>query len=272
MENLNPSSSDADPATQSDPLNDNKDQIEVETGKTEAVAAKIDENGKETDFIILNDKIKIAIVQGDLTKETTDAIVNPANKYLMHGAGVAGAICKFGGESIQDESNLIRKKRGKVEPGNAVHTSAGDLPCKFVIHAVGPMWEHGYSGENETLQEVIINTLKLADELKIESVSIPAISSGIFGFPKELCAETFLKTIKLYFGEHKDTTTLKLVRLINIDSPTASVFSDTMKLFISGKYDENNKKVNDGKVSDQATMMVEENPKKELNDIIKPSM
>lgn len=120
---------------------------------------------------------------GDITEREVDAIVNPANSELQHGGGVAGIIVSKGGQIIQEESNKI----GYVPVGEAVITSAGSLKAKFVIHTVGPIYGEG--DEDNKLKRAIINTLNLATQKSLKSISIPAISAGIFGFPKDRCAE-----------------------------------------------------------------------------------
>src|SRR3990172_3915451 len=123
----------------------------------------------------------IRLVQGDITEQKTDAIVNAANSHLQHGGGVAGAIVKKGGQIIQKESDKI----GYVPVGKSAITTAGKLPSKYVIHAVGPRWGEG--DEDNKLKSAVISSFKLADEKKLKSISIPAISAGIFGFPKDRC-------------------------------------------------------------------------------------
>jgi O-acetyl-ADP-ribose deacetylase len=125
----------------------------------------------------------LRLVQGDITERNVDAIVNAANSYLQHGGGVAGAIVRRGGHSIQEESDKI----GFVPVGQAVLTGAGKLPSKFVIHAVGPRMGEG--DEENKLRNALLNSLILADNKGFRSISIPAISSGIFGFPKDRCAQ-----------------------------------------------------------------------------------
>ncbi|MFN4183004.1 MAG: macro domain-containing protein, partial [bacterium] len=119
----------------------------------------------------------VKIVEGDITEEQVDAIVNAANSYLKHGGGVAGAIVRKGGKIIQEESDRI----GYVPVGEVAITSAGALPAKKVIHAVGPRWGEG--NENEKLRSAVWNSLKKAQEEQFQSISLPAISAGIFGFP-----------------------------------------------------------------------------------------
>jgi len=161
----------------------------------------------------------IRIVHGDITEEVVDAIVNAANEHLKHGGGVAGAIVRKGGYVIQEESDKI----GYVPTGSAAITSAGKLPAKFVIHAVGPIWKGGDSNEDEKLESAVLSSLKIADEKKLKSISFPAISAGIFGFPKERCAKILLNTA-LKFLEQNPDTTIEEVRFCLYDEPTLTAF------------------------------------------------
>jgi O-acetyl-ADP-ribose deacetylase len=131
----------------------------------------------------------VRVVQGDLTEAPVDAIVNAANSYLQHGGGVAGAIVRKGGSIIQEESNLL----GYLPVGQAKITGAGKLPAKYVIHTVGPRWGEG--DEERKLESAIRNTLHLADEKAFATIAMPAISAGIFGFPKARCAHIILSEI-----------------------------------------------------------------------------
>jgi len=166
----------------------------------------------------------VRIVHGDLTEEQVDAIVNAANEHLAHGGGVAGAIVRKGGEVIQEESTAWVREHGPVRTGTAAITGAGRLPAAKVIHAVGPVWRGGKSGEEEDLASAVQSALALASELDLVSISLPAISSGIFGFPKELCAQVILKAVGEFFQKHPDAS-VKEVNLVNIDHHTSSVFS-----------------------------------------------
>lgn len=130
---------------------------------------------------------KITLLQGDITEQATDAIVNPANEFLQHGGGVAFAIVSKGGFEIQKESNKI----GHTPVGTAVITSAGKLKAKHIIHAVGPKMGEGQ--EDEKLASATLNSLKLARENNLKSIAFPAISTGIFGYPIERCAPLMLK-------------------------------------------------------------------------------
>ena len=135
---------------------------------------------------------KVTVIKGDLTKTRVDAIVNAANDRLQHGGGVAGAIVRAGGWIIQEESNKI----GFVPVGSAAITTAGKLPAKFVIHAVGPRMDEGE--EDEKLKDATLNSLKLADKNNLKSIAFPAVSAGIFGFPKERCAKIMVENAVFY--------------------------------------------------------------------------
>ncbi len=161
---------------------------------------------------------KLQIVSGDLTIEEVDAIVNAANSQLSHGGGVAGVIVRNGGSIIQEESS----QKAPIPTGSAVFTTAGSLPSKFVIHAVGPIYGEGE--EESKLTAAIQSALRIGTQLNLKSISFPAISSGIFGFPKDRCAEIFLNVIEEYLENSE--TTIDLVRLCNIDSLTVNIFNE----------------------------------------------
>lgn len=164
---------------------------------------------------------EIQIVQGDLTKENVDAIVNAANEHLQHGGGVARAISRAGGPVIQKESHEWVRKHGSVSHTQPAYTHAGDLPARYVIHAVGPVW--GSSNEDSKLSAAVVGSLKVADHLRLSSIAFPAISTGIFGFPKERAAGVILKSIKDYFAASPESR-LKQVRLTLYDQPTVDAF------------------------------------------------
>lgn len=162
----------------------------------------------------------LQIVQGDITIEETDAIVNAANEHLQHGGGVAWAIVRRGGEAIQQESDAWIRKHGPVTHSHPAWTSGGLLPAKYVIHAVGPVWGDGQ--EDEKLSAAVHGSLEVADELKLSSISLPAISTGIFGFPKDRAAGVIFSTIKNYFAHHESG--IKLVRIVLFDDTTIRAF------------------------------------------------
>jgi O-acetyl-ADP-ribose deacetylase (regulator of RNase III) len=169
---------------------------------------------------------KLQLVHGDLTVEEVDVIVNAANAYLKHGGGVAGAIVHRGGGVIQLESDTWVRQWGAVSHEKPAYTGAGHLPCKVVIHAVGPVWGEGE--EDSKLTAAVTGSLALADQLGLTSIAFPAISTGIFGFPKERAARLIFLTIQDYL-EKTTSTGIKLVRLTLYDQATLDTFSATWK-------------------------------------------
>jgi O-acetyl-ADP-ribose deacetylase (regulator of RNase III) len=163
----------------------------------------------------------LQVVEGDITLERVDAIVNAANAYLKHGAGVAGAIISRGGGEIQVESDSWVQEHGPVSHQRPTYTGAGRLPCHYVIHAVGPVW--GAGDEENKLAAAISGTLEVANELGLNSLALPAISTGIFGFPKEKAAHIFYRVFQTYFQKHPQTS-IKQVRLTLYDRSTLEVF------------------------------------------------
>jgi O-acetyl-ADP-ribose deacetylase (regulator of RNase III) len=171
------------------------------------------------EFSFSNNK-KIIIIQGDITERKVDVIVNAANSYLKHGSGVAGAIVKKGGRIIQIESDRI----GFVPVGNSVITCSGNLPSSAIIHTVGPRMGEG--DEDNKLSQSIFNTLQLATEKKFKTISIPAISSGIFGFPKHRCADILLNETEKFLLNNK--TSLNTVEFCILDNETLGHFKSTL--------------------------------------------
>jgi len=164
----------------------------------------------------------IQIVQGDITTEEVDAIVNAANEHLQHAGGVAWSIAKKGGESIQKESAAWIREHGRVSHANPAWTSGGHLPAKHVIHAVGPVWGDG--DEDSKLEAAVRGSLRVADELKCSSLALPAISTGIYGFPKERAAGIIFSAIEKYFVENS-ASELQTIRLVLFDQATVDVFT-----------------------------------------------
>lgn len=146
--------------------------------------------------IIVNNK-KLQLIEGNIVLQQADALVNAANKSLILGGGVAGAIRQYGGPSIQEECNRI----GPIETGDVALTGAGKLAAKYIIHAVGPVYGEG--NEEEKLAQVTLNSLKLAAKNNIKSIVFPAISTGIFRFPMKKCSEIMLKTAYDYMLDNE---------------------------------------------------------------------
>jgi O-acetyl-ADP-ribose deacetylase (regulator of RNase III) len=149
-----------------------------------------------------NSKI-LRLVKGDITARDVDVIVNAANSYLKHGGGVAAAIVRKGGATIQEESDKIVAVRGGLVPvGSAVISTAGKLPCKAIIHTVGP--RIGEGNEDYRLRKAVRSSLILASERGFRSISISAIGSGIFGFPKDRCARILIEESKMFLQHNDD--------------------------------------------------------------------
>lgn len=165
----------------------------------------------------------LELIQGDITEQTTDAIVNAANTLLQMGGGVAGAIRRRGGPTIQQECNKI----GSINVGEAVITTGGNLPAKYVIHAVGPI--HGAEHEDEKLKDSTLNSLILADKNHLKSITFPAISTGIFGFPKDRCATIMISTTIAYL---EGPTDLERVVFCLYDKKTLGIFERNLQSFI----------------------------------------
>ncbi len=166
----------------------------------------------------------VKVILGDITEEETEAIVNAANSLLKHGGGVAGAIVKKGGRIIQEESNRIVKERGAISTGSAVYTSGGNLKAKFVIHTVGPVWGEG--DEERKLRRAVRSALKVAEELGVRSVALPAISTGIFGYPKKEGTKVIVEEVVKYLNEN---SSIEEVHLTAIDRKTAELFREHLQ-------------------------------------------
>jgi O-acetyl-ADP-ribose deacetylase (regulator of RNase III) len=149
---------------------------------------------------------RIELIQGDITKIKADAIVNAANTSLLGGGGVDGAIHRAGGKAILEECIQIRNRQGGCKTGEAVITTAGNLPAKYVIHTVGPVYNDGSKGEDGLLASAYLNSLKLATENQVTTIAFPNISTGIYHFPKEKAAAIAVKTVKDYLADHNTLT------------------------------------------------------------------
>ena len=165
----------------------------------------------QVEFKIRNANIRI--IQGDITEQGTDAIVNAANSSLMGGGGVDGAIHRKGGPKILEECKRIRETEWPdgLPTGKAVITSGGNLKAKYVIHTVGPVWRGGRYGEPELLAEAYRNSLKLAVSKGLRTIAFPAISTGAYGYPLEEAAEIALKTVKEFLEEEDELEEVVLV-------------------------------------------------------------
>ena len=170
--------------------------------------------------------VELVAVKGDITREDVDCVVNAANSHLYHGGGVAGAIARRGGSEIIEQSRRWIAEHGPVPVGQVAVTGGGKLLAKYVIHSVGPRWGEG--DEENKLRSAVRNAILKADELGCESVSLPAISTGIFGYPKS-------DGVKVIVDEAAKTAekvrNLKQIRFCNIDEETSSLFVSELKKF-----------------------------------------
>ncbi|XP_051005826.1 protein mono-ADP-ribosyltransferase PARP9 [Acomys russatus] len=172
--------------------------------------------------------LELSVWKDDLTRHAVDAVVNAANEDLMHGGGLAGSLVKAGGLEIQTESDRWVATWGKVPTGKIAVTTAGRLPCSLIIHAVGPQWT-GMSSQSkaiELLHRAIVNILDYVTikHTHIKTVAIPALSSGIFRFPLDLCTGTILETIYFYIQGKQTVGALKEIHLVSNEDPTVASF------------------------------------------------
>jgi putative ATPase len=172
----------------------------------------------------LEDGTLIRAVHGDLLKEPVEAIVNAANEQLVHGGGLAGIIVRVGGREIQAESDAWIKAHGRVPTGTAAVTGAGRLPFRRIIHTVGPVWRDR-GDEDDLLASAVNSALELAAKEGIRSLSLPAISTGIFGFPKARGARVITRAV-LAAAPGKGFSE---VNLTNIDRETAALFAAALE-------------------------------------------
>jgi len=170
---------------------------------------------------------KMELVQGDITKIHVDAIVNAANNSLLGGGGVDGAIHKAGGKAILDECMEIRNRQGGCETGEAVITTAGKLPAKYVIHTVGPVWHDGNDGEEQLLRTCYRNCLTLALGNNVETIAFPNISTGVYRFPKQLAAQAAIDEVSRFVRDNESK--LQKVIFVCYDSANYKLYQELLK-------------------------------------------
>ena len=169
---------------------------------------------------------KLSIIQGDIIKQATDAIVNAANSSLMGGGGVDGAIHRAGGPAILEECKQIVSRQGRLPTGKAVITTGGNLKARFVIHTVGPIWRGGNKGEPELLASAYQESLKVAAENNLNSISFPSISTGAYGYPTAEAAKVAISTVASFLKERG--TSIKEVVFVLFDSATFESYSSML--------------------------------------------
>ncbi len=170
----------------------------------------------------IGSKATLELVMGNITDETTDAIVNAANSGLLGGGGVDGAIHKAAGPALLAECKRIREQRGPLPPGQAVTTSGGDLNVRYVIHTVGPIWQGGKVNEPQILESCYCNSMEQANLKACNSVSFPSVSTGAFGYPVGPAAQIALRVIADLLHDPKS---VKLVRFVLFDERTYKAYA-----------------------------------------------
>ena len=172
-------------------------------------------------------KTKISMLQGDITRQATDAIVNAANSSLMGGGGVDGAIHRAGGPAILEECKKIVARQGSLPAGKAVITAGGNLKARYVIHTVGPIWHGGSRNEAELLRSAYYECLKLATENNLASISFPSISTGAYGYPVDEAAKIAVSTAISFLKEQ--AMSLKDIVFVLFDSRTYQSYRSALQ-------------------------------------------
>ncbi|MFO8143767.1 MAG: O-acetyl-ADP-ribose deacetylase [Dehalococcoidales bacterium] len=175
---------------------------------------------------IMLGNVLVRVIQGDVTAQDTDAIVNAANSSLMGGGGVDGAIHRAGGTAILSECKQIVSRQGKLPTGKAVITTGGNLKARYVIHTVGPVWRGGGRGEAELLASAYRESLNLATDRKLKSISFPSISTGVYGYPVDRAARVAISTVARFL--QTKTTALTEIIFVLFDERTFNAYSEAL--------------------------------------------
>ena len=173
----------------------------------------------------------VSVLQGDITKQAADAIVNAANPSLMGGGGVDGAIHRAGGPEILKECKEIVARQGRLPIGQATITTGGNLKARHVIHTVGPIWRGGSENEAAFLGSAYYECLKVATENKLASISFPSISTGAYGYPVDEAAEVAVGTVVSFLKEQ--ATSLEKVAFVLFDSLTYQSYCPTLRTYLN---------------------------------------
>ncbi len=177
-------------------------------------------------MMIMINQTRLSLLQGDITEQDVDAIVNAANSSLMGGGGVDGAIHRAGAPAILEECKKIVAQQGRLPAGQAVITTGGNLRARYVIHTVGPVWQGGDSGEAGILASAYLESLKLAVAQGINSISFPSISTGAYGYPLDKAARVALETV---IGFLESNATLQSVNFILFDRGTYNIYQEMLR-------------------------------------------
>jgi O-acetyl-ADP-ribose deacetylase (regulator of RNase III) len=175
-------------------------------------------------------KTKVSMIQGDITKQATEAIVNAANSSLMGGGGVDGAIHRAGGPTILEECKEIVARQGRLPTGQAVITTGGNLKAQYVIHTVGPVWHGGSGNEAELLRSAYRECLKLASDNKLASISFPSISTGAYGYPVDEAARIAVSAVVSFLKEK--ATSLEEVVFVLFDYRTCQSYCSALQIYL----------------------------------------
>ncbi|XP_077864713.1 uncharacterized protein LOC144350404 [Saccoglossus kowalevskii] len=191
------------------------------------LSAEINEKNEKL-YITTNKRINIKVYRGDLTHEKTDAIVNAANERLAHIGGLAGAILKAAGRTLQTDCDRIIRNQGSLNVSEVLTTDSYRLPCKMIIHAVGPRWYdfHDKSQCKELLKQTFLNCFKEAEINELTSLAIPAFSSGIFGVPKEICSDSLFNALDEFCECKERRGILQEIHVVNIDYDSTAAIKD----------------------------------------------
>jgi O-acetyl-ADP-ribose deacetylase (regulator of RNase III) len=194
---------------------------------TEFISEIISEQGGKMEVTV--NKTNVSIVQGDITEQATETIVNAANPSLMGGGGVDGAIHRAGGPAILEECRKIVARQGRLPTGKAVITTGGNLKAQYVIHTVGPIWHGGSRNEAELLRSAYYECLKLATETKLASIAFPSISTGAYGYPVDEAAEIAVSTVVSFLKEQ--VPSLRDVVFVLFDSRTYQSYYSALQTY-----------------------------------------
>ncbi len=172
------------------------------------------------------DQAKISLVQGDITQQPLDAIVNAANSSLMGGGGVDGAIHRAGGPRILEECKKIVARQGRLPTGKAVITTGGNLPARYVIHTVGPVWHGGRAKEDQLLASAYRESLLVAENHKLKSLAFPSISTGAYGYPVDMAARVAVQTVAAFLKN--EALSVREVKFVLFDSTTYETYASAL--------------------------------------------
>ncbi|XP_036204225.1 protein mono-ADP-ribosyltransferase PARP9 isoform X3 [Myotis myotis] len=221
----------------------------------------------------LTPRLELSVWKGDLTRHAVDIVVNAANEELRHGGGLAQALVKAGGQEIQEESDWYISTHGKIQTGGTAVTGPGKLPCKHIIHAVGPRWVAWERGRCQAdLENAMVNILNCVTHgfPNLETVAIPALSSGIFQFPLDLCTRIIVGTIRLYFQGKRPASHLKEIHLVSNEDPTVVAFKTASEDILGSN--ELGSSVSQGAILPSNTMVVSQGAILPSNTVVVNSM